>query len=158
MLCSAAVWVCYSTKKREKLSFLSLSTQSRGRTGTGVNLLVFETSASTDSAIWASDFSELRCKYTTYFRNCKFFMRFFAQFLVIVAFMVATTLARVLDKTDDVCADNHLDIATATADNLDVVTLELVFCTLAHIACKHNLDTHLLHIGCDARFATATLG
>ena len=28
-------------------------TQSRGRTGTGVNLLVFETSASTDSAIWA---------------------------------------------------------------------------------------------------------
>ena len=29
-------------------------TQSRGRTGTGVNLLVFETSASTDSAIWAS--------------------------------------------------------------------------------------------------------
>ena len=44
-----------TTKKREKLSFLS-STQSRGRTGTGVNLLVFETSASTDSAIWASVF------------------------------------------------------------------------------------------------------
>ena len=59
-------------KKRE--TFVSLfSTQSRGRTGTGVNLLVFETSASTDSAIWASDLSELRCKYTTYFRNCKFF-------------------------------------------------------------------------------------
>ena len=33
---------------------LFLCTQSRGRTGTGVNLLVFETSASTDSAIWAS--------------------------------------------------------------------------------------------------------
>ena len=29
-------------------------TRSRGRTGTGVNLLVFETSASTDSAIRAS--------------------------------------------------------------------------------------------------------
>ena len=29
------------------------STQSRGRTGTGVTPLVFETSASTDSAIWA---------------------------------------------------------------------------------------------------------
>ena len=28
-------------------------TQSRDRTGTGVNLLVFETSASTNSAIWA---------------------------------------------------------------------------------------------------------
>ena len=43
-------------KKREKQKFLSCSTQSRGRTGTGVNLLVFETSASTDSAIWASVF------------------------------------------------------------------------------------------------------
>ena len=37
-----------------------LCTQSRGRTGTGVNLLVFETSASTDSAIWAS--SEFACR------------------------------------------------------------------------------------------------
>ena len=31
-----------------------LGTQSRGRTGTGVTPLVFETNASTDSAIWAS--------------------------------------------------------------------------------------------------------
>ena len=31
----------------------SCCTQSRGRTGTGVTPLVFETSASTDSAIWA---------------------------------------------------------------------------------------------------------
>ena len=55
-------------KKRGKsFNFPRYSTQSRGRTGTGVNLLVFETSASTDSAIWASDFSELRCKYTTNF-------------------------------------------------------------------------------------------
>jgi hypothetical protein len=30
------------------------STQSRSRTGTGVTPLVFETNASTDSAIWAS--------------------------------------------------------------------------------------------------------
>ena len=36
-------------------------TRSRGRTGTGVNLLVFETSASTDSAIRA-DFVKIDCK------------------------------------------------------------------------------------------------
>ena len=42
-------------KKREVLSNFSFSTRSRGRTGTGVNLLVFETSASTDSAIRAGD-------------------------------------------------------------------------------------------------------
>ena len=33
-----------------------LSTQTRGRTGMEVNPLVFETSASTDSAIWATRF------------------------------------------------------------------------------------------------------
>ena len=78
-------------KKRE--TFVSLySTQSRGRTGTGVNLLVFETSASTDSAIWASDFSELRCKYTTYFCNCKFFVWFFVYFLVVMALVVIAAL------------------------------------------------------------------
>ena len=36
-------------------------TRSRGRTGTGVNLLVFETSASTDSAIRAA-FVKIDCK------------------------------------------------------------------------------------------------
>ena len=40
--------------EKRKTSSSSFRTQSRGRTGTGVNLLVFETSASTDSAIWAS--------------------------------------------------------------------------------------------------------
>ena len=38
---------------RRSCSTRVFCTQSRGRTGTGVNLLVFETSASTDSAIWA---------------------------------------------------------------------------------------------------------
>ena len=42
------------TKKEEDSHLPLFRTQSRGRTGTGVNLLVFETSASTDSAIWAS--------------------------------------------------------------------------------------------------------
>ncbi len=45
----------HNHKKREVLSNFSFCTRSRGRTGTGVNLLVFETSASTDSAIRAGD-------------------------------------------------------------------------------------------------------
>ena len=44
-------------KKKRGQKPLLFCTQSRGRTGTGVNLLVFETSASTDSAIWACDSS-----------------------------------------------------------------------------------------------------
>ena len=45
----------------------SFRTQTRGRTGMEVNPLVFETSASTDSAIWAYLISQLRCKDTTLF-------------------------------------------------------------------------------------------
>ena len=40
----------------------AFSTQSRGRTGTALQPLVFETNASTDSAIWALLFSEPGCK------------------------------------------------------------------------------------------------
>ena len=43
-------------KRREYFYFLRFSTQTRGRTGMEVNPLVFETSASTDSAIWAISF------------------------------------------------------------------------------------------------------
>ena len=41
-------------KSEESFNFLRFSTQTRGRTGMEVNPLVFETSASTDSAIWAN--------------------------------------------------------------------------------------------------------
>ena len=47
-------WLWYKQKRLPVRSeSLFSSTQSRGRTGTGVTPLVFETSASTDSAIWA---------------------------------------------------------------------------------------------------------
>ena len=41
-------------KEPQLILRLRFCTQSRGRTGTGVTPLVFETSASTDSAIWAT--------------------------------------------------------------------------------------------------------
>ena len=48
----------FQKKKRQLFNLLTISvfqsTQSRGRTGMEINPLVFETSASTDSAIWAA--------------------------------------------------------------------------------------------------------
>ena len=56
------------------LSF-SFRTQTRGRTGMEVNPLVFETSASTDSAIWACLISQMRCKDTAFFENYNTFLK-----------------------------------------------------------------------------------
>ena len=53
--------LCYSEQKENPYKLFTynglsslFSTQTRGRTGMDVTPLVFETSASTDSAIWAS--------------------------------------------------------------------------------------------------------
>ena len=45
-----------NAKKKRSSKELLFSTQTRGRTGMDVTPLVFETSASTDSAIWANRF------------------------------------------------------------------------------------------------------
>ncbi len=45
--------VVIKRKASESADFEAFSTQSRDRTGMEVNPLVFETSASTNSAIWA---------------------------------------------------------------------------------------------------------
>ena len=59
-------------------------TQSRGRTGTGVNLLVFETSASTDSAIWACFF---RNRLQRYYKKCTY-ANFFKKKCVFYVFLL----------------------------------------------------------------------
>ena len=57
------------------IKLFNFSTQSRDRTGMEVNPLVFETSASTDSAIWACLTSQMRCKDTAFFENYNTFLK-----------------------------------------------------------------------------------
>ena len=72
------------------LSFY-LCTQTRGRTGMEVNPLVFETSASTDSAIWASletlFVSRLRLQRYDFFSYLQTFRHFFQKKINILRFM-----------------------------------------------------------------------
>ena len=69
-------------KKGESYKTFSFRTQTRGRTGMEVNPLVFETSASTDSAIWANGFLLVcGCKGIQSFSYKKIFLsKFFVYF------------------------------------------------------------------------------
>ena len=77
------------TKKGESFKTFSFRTQTRGRTGMEVNPLVFETSASTDSAIWAyrnDSFLVCGCKGTIFLIACKFFCTFSIKKVFITSF------------------------------------------------------------------------
>ena len=69
-------------KKEPQISLkLFLCTQSRDRTGMEVNPLVFETSASTNSAIWASCFLKTMQRYD-YFLFLQIFRMFFLKKMI----------------------------------------------------------------------------
>ena len=78
-------------KKGESFETFSFRTQTRGRTGMEVNPLVFETSASTDSAIWALRmrglFLDCGCKGTTFFFTSKHFPDFSSKKVIITSFI-----------------------------------------------------------------------
>ena len=66
------------TQKTDNLTIISLcGTQTRDRTGMEVNPLVFETSASTDSAIWANGAYQKRGKGNYSFLDMKIFLHKF---------------------------------------------------------------------------------
>ena len=106
-------------KKREVLSNFS-STRSRGRTGTGVNLLVFETSASTDSAIRADAFCRGKGRnyflnYNTLSKKITNFVTILSQTLKLIIYTMGN-LTFTMIKPDAVRANNHAKILQHLVD------------------------------------------
>ena len=77
---------------------------------------------------------------------------------MITTVVMVAPLTRVEDKTKQVGLHKGFDIARAAATNGDVILLQHVFRTLAHIAREHNLHAHISHYGGNTRLASATLG
>ena len=78
--------------------------------------------------------------------------------LLLFAFVVVAALARVEDEAAEVALDNGLDVALAATNDSDVVLLQNILGTLAHISCQHHLYAHLLEHGCNTRLTAAALG
>ncbi len=79
----------YDKKKRAKYFILKIlssfyCTQTRGRTGMDFTPLVFETSASTDSAIWATVFLNCDAKVMLFFELANIGIDFFNILILFV--------------------------------------------------------------------------
>ena len=77
---------------------------------------------------------------------------------MISAVVVVALLTRVEYKTKQVGLYKGFDIARAATNDSDIILLQHVFRTLAHIAREHNLHTHISQYGGNTRLASATLG
>ena len=76
---------------------------------------------------------------------------------LMLAAMSCAAETRIENETSQITSHYCLDIAFASSHNFDATRLELVLCALAHITCKHHLNSHLLQITGYARLATTTL-
>ena len=63
---------------------------------------------------------------------------------MIVALVVVATDTRVEDEAHKVCLDEYLNIARTPPHNADTRSREFVQSTLAHIACQHNIYSHIV--------------
>ena len=77
---------------------------------------------------------------------------------MVATVVVVASLARVHYKASEVAMDYSLDVALAATYDLDVVALEFVFRTLAHVAREHHLYAHGLHYRGNVRLAATALG
>ena len=73
-------------KNGESFSTFSVSVPRPGIEPGWVSPLVFETSASTYSAIWASDFSFASAKIECFFKSCKKLASFFLFYPIFLVF------------------------------------------------------------------------
>ena len=77
---------------------------------------------------------------------------------MITAVVMVALLTRIENKAEQVGLHKGFDIARAATNDSDVILLQHVFRTLAHIAREHNLHTHISQYGGNTRLASATLG
>ena len=76
---------------------------------------------------------------------------------MISAVVVVALFTRVEDKAEQIRLHKGFDITLTAANDCDIVLLQHILGTLAHISCEHNLHAHILQYGGDTRLATATL-
>ena len=77
---------------------------------------------------------------------------------MVSAVVMIALLARVENKTEQVGLHKGLNVARATTDNNDVMLLQNILRSLAHISSEHNLYAKGFKVSGDTRLATATLG
>lgn len=77
---------------------------------------------------------------------------------MVSAVVVIALFARVENKAEQIGLHKSLNIARATANDSDVVLLQDILRTLAHISSEHNLYAQGFEVGGNTRLATATLG
>lgn len=76
---------------------------------------------------------------------------------MISAVVVVAPLARIEDKAEQIGLHKGFDIARATANDNNIVSLQNVLGALAHISSQHNLYAHLLQHSGNARLTATTL-
>ena len=75
-----------------------------------------------------------------------------------MAVVMTADLAVVTDLAGKIRFNQFLDVSAASPYYFDALGFEDIFCSLAHIAGKHDGNTHLLEYRGDSAFAAASFG
>ena len=74
------------------------------------------------------------------------------------AFVLVAAYARVVQGAVEIGLYDILHHAAASAHHLYLVTAQHIDGSVAHVACQHNLNTHVVQFGCYVALAAAAHG